>query len=81
MCRRIAEGTRWARCGHYQRHMIVAIVDCNSSRCEKSYLHPKHCQQPNCTRNFGPEVQKDIDTVDEFCFACRAAVQRPTIRH
>ncbi|VDB85016.1 unnamed protein product [Peniophora sp. CBMAI 1063] len=73
MCRRIAEGTRWKRCGHFQRHMIAAIVDCNSSRCENSYLHPKGCRDPHCVKHYGPEVQKDIDTVDEFCFQCRTA--------
>ncbi|KAH7927649.1 hypothetical protein BV22DRAFT_261739 [Leucogyrophana mollusca] len=76
MCQQIAEGTRWTRCGHFQRHMVVAIMDCNSGRCERSYLHPPSCRQPTCIRNFGPEVQKDIDRVDEFCFACRAAMNR-----
>jgi len=75
MCRRIAQGTRWKRCGHFQRHMIKAIVDCNSSRCEKSIYHPQNCRFPNCRciQNFGEEIQKDIDSVDEYCWACRAA--------
>ncbi|KAH7913369.1 hypothetical protein BJ138DRAFT_1146290 [Hygrophoropsis aurantiaca] len=76
MCRQIAEGTRWTRCMHFQRHMVVAIMDCNSSRCERSYLHPPTCRQPNCIKNFDTEVQKDIDRVDEYCFACRAAMNR-----
>ncbi|TRM62044.1 hypothetical protein BD626DRAFT_558256 [Schizophyllum amplum] len=63
MCQQIAEGTRWTRCGHFQRHLVVAIVDCNTMRCRES----------SCARNFGPEIQKDIDAVDEYCFACRAA--------
>ncbi|EGN97757.1 hypothetical protein SERLA73DRAFT_90851 [Serpula lacrymans var. lacrymans S7.3] len=79
MCRQISEGTRWTRCGHFQRHLVVAIMDCNSSRCERSYLHPPNCRNPACIKNFGPEVQKIADSVDEYCFACRAAMaRRPT---
>ncbi|KAJ7590210.1 hypothetical protein C8J56DRAFT_589750 [Mycena floridula] len=76
MCQQVAEGTRWTRCGHFQRHMVVAIADCNSSRCEKSYYHPPTCRQPSCHKTFGREIQKDIDRVDEYCFACRAAQAR-----
>ncbi|KAF9651604.1 hypothetical protein BDM02DRAFT_3178654 [Thelephora ganbajun] len=77
MCRRIAEGTRWAKCGHFQRHMIIAIMDCNSHHCEKSVLHSKSCRDHSrCIRNYGPEVQKDIDVVNDYCFACRAAAAR-----
>ncbi|KAA1472327.1 hypothetical protein DENSPDRAFT_838565 [Dentipellis sp. KUC8613] len=93
---------------HFQRHMVVAIMDCNSSRCEWSILHPKGCRQPNCIKvrsvsllpilprlpslplpfppharsdgrrrqTYGPEVQKDIDTVNDECFSCRAAAAR-----
>ncbi|KZP08836.1 hypothetical protein FIBSPDRAFT_802607 [Athelia psychrophila] len=74
MCKQIAEGTRWAKCGHFQRHMVIAIMDCDSRRCEKSHRHPKPCpDRAQCIENYGPEVQKDIDRVDDFCFACRAA--------
>ncbi|KAH9889885.1 hypothetical protein C8Q73DRAFT_705793 [Cubamyces lactineus] len=76
MCRRIAEGTRWSKCGHFQRHLVVAIMDCNSTKCERSYLHPRGCRDPTCLKNFGPEVQKDIDTVKDECFQCRAAAAR-----
>ncbi|KAL4247907.1 TAZ-type domain-containing protein [Abortiporus biennis] len=76
MCRRIAEGTRWKKCGHFQRHLVVAIMDCNSSRCERSYLHSKSCRDQACQKNFGPDVQKDIDTVNDDCFQCRAAAAR-----
>ncbi|KAF9258394.1 hypothetical protein L218DRAFT_732357 [Marasmius fiardii PR-910] len=76
MCRQIAEGTRWKKCGHFQRHLVIAILDCNSSRCERSYLHTRECRQPTCIKNYGPEIQKDVDNVDEFCFACRAAQER-----
>ncbi|KAJ7064301.1 hypothetical protein C8F01DRAFT_41331 [Mycena amicta] len=76
MCRRIAEGTRWTRCGHFQRHMIIAIVDCNTTRCERSVYHPRGCRSTTCARNFGPEIQRDVDSVDEFCWACRAAEER-----
>ncbi|PCH40449.1 hypothetical protein WOLCODRAFT_88715 [Wolfiporia cocos MD-104 SS10] len=76
MCRRIAEGTRWSKCGHFQRHLVVAIMDCNSSRCERSILHPKSCKDPECIKNFGPDVQKDVDNVRDECFQCRAAAAR-----
>ncbi|KAI0311822.1 hypothetical protein OF83DRAFT_718208 [Amylostereum chailletii] len=76
MCRRIAEGTRWERCGHFQRHMIIAIMDCNSSRCEYSILHRKACRDPGCVKQYGQEVQKVIDTVNDDCYACRAAAAR-----
>jgi len=76
MCRRIAEGTRWQKCGHFQRHMVIAIMDCNSSHCERSYLHLKDCRDARCIKNYGPDVQKIVDTVDDDCFACRAAAAR-----
>ncbi|TFK22013.1 hypothetical protein FA15DRAFT_644744 [Coprinopsis marcescibilis] len=76
MCQQLAEGTRWSKCGHFQRHLVVAIYDCNSSRCEKSYRHPRECRERTCRQLYGAEVQKDIDTVDEYCFACRAAQAR-----
>ncbi|KAF9490587.1 hypothetical protein BDN71DRAFT_1422575 [Pleurotus eryngii] len=76
MCQQISEGTRWTLCGHFQRHLVVAIMDCNSPRCERSYLHALGCRQPTCLKNYGKEVQKDIDSVDEYCFACRAAMAR-----
>ncbi|KAF8223923.1 hypothetical protein L208DRAFT_1314551 [Tricholoma matsutake] len=71
-----SEGTRWKRCGHFQRHLVVAIMDCNSIRCERSYFHPRDCRNPGCLKNFGDEVEKDIDSVDDFCWACRAAQER-----
>ncbi|KAJ3815065.1 hypothetical protein EV368DRAFT_73473 [Lentinula lateritia] len=76
MCQQIAEGTRWSKCGHFQRHLVTAIMDCNSSRCERSYAHPQHCRLLTCSKNFGREIQRDIDRVDEYCFACRAAQAR-----
>ncbi|KAK0460071.1 uncharacterized protein EV420DRAFT_1619997 [Desarmillaria tabescens] len=78
MCQRMADGTRWLKCMHFQRHMITAIVDCNSRRCTRSLRHPRECRQPTClqVRNFGEEIQRDIDKVDEYCFACRAAQAR-----
>ncbi|KAF9220518.1 hypothetical protein BS17DRAFT_739278 [Gyrodon lividus] len=76
MCRQIAEGTRWLKCGHFQRHLVVAIMDCDSTRCERSYRHPPNCRQLNCAPNFGPEIQRSVDDVDEFCFQCRTAMSR-----
>ena len=35
---------------HFQRHLIVAIMDCNSSRCEYSIYHKKGCRDPGCIR-------------------------------
>ncbi|KAJ6620113.1 hypothetical protein B0H10DRAFT_1792522, partial [Mycena sp. CBHHK59/15] len=68
-----SQGTRWSRCVHFQRHLVTAILDCNSSRCERSYQYPPNCRLPTCLRNFGGEIQQDIDTVADYCFACRAA--------
>ncbi|OBZ71345.1 hypothetical protein A0H81_08893 [Grifola frondosa] len=51
-------------------------MDCNSSKCERSYLHPKSCRDPHCIKNFGPDVEKDIDTVKDECFQCRATAAR-----
>ncbi|KAK0430722.1 hypothetical protein EV421DRAFT_1856867 [Armillaria borealis] len=48
MCQRMADGTRWLKCMHFQRHMITAIVDCNSRRCTRSLRHPRECRQPTC---------------------------------
>ncbi|KAF8980906.1 hypothetical protein BDQ17DRAFT_1358630 [Cyathus striatus] len=76
MCQQIAEGTRWTKCGHFQRHLVIAIMDCNTQRCEKSIYHPRTCRLPTCVKNFGQEVQKDVDRVDEYCFPCRAAQAR-----
>ncbi|KAJ7831650.1 hypothetical protein B0H13DRAFT_2240535 [Mycena leptocephala] len=77
MCQQMAEGTRWTRWGfHFQRHLVVAIVDCNTTRCERSVYHPRGCRAPTCAKNFGPEIQKDVDRVDEYCWACRAAQER-----
>ncbi|THU99590.1 hypothetical protein K435DRAFT_818520 [Dendrothele bispora CBS 962.96] len=76
MCQQIAEGTRWTRCNHFQRHLVVAILDCNNPRCSRSYVHPTGCRDRSCIQNFGPEIQRDIDSVNEFCFACRAAQER-----
>jgi len=82
---------------HFQRHLVVAIMDCNSSRCEYSIFHQKGCRDPGCLKvrssysalswsqtffcstpgqHYGPEVQKVVDTVDNDCFACRAAAAR-----
>ncbi|EPQ54883.1 hypothetical protein GLOTRDRAFT_42660 [Gloeophyllum trabeum ATCC 11539] len=71
-----SEGTRWTKCGHFQRHLVVAIMDCSSSRCERSLRHPSTCRSQSCHKNFGQEVQKDIDAVDEYCWACRAAAAK-----
>ncbi|KIM36565.1 hypothetical protein M413DRAFT_20506 [Hebeloma cylindrosporum] len=76
MCQQISEGTRWAKCGHFQRHMVVAILDCNSQRCTKSVYHPSNCRLPTCVNIFNTEIQRDVDRVDEYCFACRAAQAR-----
>ena len=35
---------------HFQRHLVVAIMDCNSHKCERSYLHPKGCRDPACIK-------------------------------
>ncbi|EIM87601.1 uncharacterized protein STEHIDRAFT_146925 [Stereum hirsutum FP-91666 SS1] len=76
MCRRIAEGTKWSRCGHFQRHLVVAIMDCNSSHCEWSIIHPKGCREPGCKKVYGADVQKVVDTVNDECYQCRAIAAR-----
>ncbi|GJE92587.1 hypothetical protein PsYK624_087420 [Phanerochaete sordida] len=76
MCRRIAEGTRWSKCGHFQRHMVAAIMDCDSPKCERSLKHHKGCRDATCIKNFGPDIQRDVDTVNDDCFQCRAAAAR-----
>ncbi|KAJ7288666.1 hypothetical protein C8J57DRAFT_1445875 [Mycena rebaudengoi] len=76
MCQQISQGTRWSRCGHFQRHLVTAILDCNSTRCERSYYHPPNCRLPTCAKNYGSEIQQDIDTVYDYCFVCRAAQER-----
>ncbi|EDR01787.1 uncharacterized protein LACBIDRAFT_310461 [Laccaria bicolor S238N-H82] len=76
MCQRIAQGTRWNKCGHFQRQFVKAIVDCNSRQCMKSYAHPPSCRQPTCFQTFGPDIERDVDNVDEYCFPCRAAQAR-----
>ncbi|KAF7378289.1 hypothetical protein MSAN_00254300 [Mycena sanguinolenta] len=35
---------------HFQRHLVVAIVDCNRTRCERSVYHPRGCRLPTCTK-------------------------------
>ncbi|KAF8143654.1 hypothetical protein K438DRAFT_1513828, partial [Mycena galopus ATCC 62051] len=65
-----SQGTRWTRCGHFQRHLVIAIVDCNRPRCERSVYHPRGCRLPTCAKNFGAEIQQDVDRVDDFCWAC-----------
>ncbi|KAF7300030.1 hypothetical protein MKEN_01325700 [Mycena kentingensis (nom. inval.)] len=61
---------------HFQRHLVVAIVDCNTTRCERSVYHPRGCRSTTCARNFGPEIQRDVDAVDDFCWACKSAAER-----
>ncbi|KDQ51565.1 hypothetical protein JAAARDRAFT_41023 [Jaapia argillacea MUCL 33604] len=76
MCQQVAEGTRWTQCGHFQRHLVVAIMDCGSRRCERSVRHTPSCREHSCIKNYGPEIQKDIDAVADLCWACRAAEAR-----
>jgi hypothetical protein len=35
---------------HFQRHMVIAIVDCNFAGCERSIRHPRNCRQPTCIK-------------------------------
>ncbi|KNZ80310.1 hypothetical protein J132_06380, partial [Termitomyces sp. J132] len=60
---------------HFQRHMIVAIMDCNSYRCSLSHFHPPECRPPSCRcyNVYGEQIEQDVDTVDEYCFQCRLA--------
>ncbi|KAF8073390.1 hypothetical protein FPV67DRAFT_1409373, partial [Lyophyllum atratum] len=71
-----SEGTRWTRCGHFQRHMIIAIVDCNSYRCALSHFHPPECRSPLCRCVYGEELQQDVDSVNDYCWQCKSAQER-----
>ncbi|KAJ7049347.1 hypothetical protein C8F01DRAFT_1002506, partial [Mycena amicta] len=70
------DGTRWTRCGHFQRHFITAIQDCMSRNCAKSQMHSPSCRRTTCVRNFGPDVENDVDSVDDLCWACKSALDR-----
>ena len=35
---------------HFQRHLVIAIVDCNSMHCERSVYHPRNCRAPTCAK-------------------------------
>lgn len=35
---------------HFQRHMVAAIVDCDSSKCERSLKHNKSCRDAACIK-------------------------------
>ncbi|KAJ7686980.1 hypothetical protein B0H14DRAFT_2403706, partial [Mycena olivaceomarginata] len=71
-----SDGTRWTRCGHFQRHLVTHIVDCERTNCERSLLHPRGCRASTCAKNFGPQIENDVDKVDEHCYRCRAAEER-----
>ncbi|KJA16312.1 hypothetical protein HYPSUDRAFT_207184 [Hypholoma sublateritium FD-334 SS-4] len=73
MCQQVAKGTRWGKCGHFQRHLVVAVMDCCQTNCERSCNHPPRCPLRTCITTYGREIQQDVDLVDEFCFQCRAA--------
>ena len=41
--------------------MIIAIVDCNTTRCERSVYHPKDCRLPTCEKvRRSPRVQLSL---------------------
>ncbi|KAF7291281.1 hypothetical protein MIND_01271900 [Mycena indigotica] len=60
-------------CMHYQVHTVVMVVDCHSYACEKSRLHRYGCTDSTCTKNFGPNLERDNDRLKEYCRECRAA--------
>lgn len=37
---------------HFQRHLVIAIVDCNSKHCERSIYHPRQCRELTCVKVF-----------------------------
>ncbi|KAF7291278.1 hypothetical protein MIND_01271600 [Mycena indigotica] len=62
---------------HFQRHLIVAIVDCDRRDCENSQRHRRPCaNHTRCIKNFGEQIDRDVDAVDDFCWVCKAAADR-----
>lgn len=76
MCRRIAQGRRFSRCGHFLRLNVSAVVDCQNRMCEHSICHPKTCKRDTCIRNFGPDIEEDIQIMDDHCWPCNYAASQ-----
>ncbi|PAV15565.1 hypothetical protein PNOK_0842300 [Pyrrhoderma noxium] len=72
MCRYIADGRSYQKCGHFVRLHVVAMLDCGSRACERSIQHPSTCKSTNCTSNLGPEIQRPVVTYDEYCWHCQS---------
>lgn len=45
---------------HFQRHLVTAILDCNSSSCEKSMLHHRGCRDARCVKVRRPYQHRDV---------------------
>ena len=69
---------------HFQRHGIVAIMDCDSSHCERSIRHPKGCRNSQCQPVSPRELRASANSlthaVPEHSFPCRFRTTGPTCR-
>ncbi|KIO30747.1 hypothetical protein M407DRAFT_242107 [Tulasnella calospora MUT 4182] len=75
MCQQIAEGVHYRGCSHFVVNFFpVSIKDCNQSNCTKSCRHPANCYNPNCTREWGPVIDKCSAMSYEKCPNCTAAI-------
>ena len=50
LCPALSCPSMTARLQHFQRHLVVAIVDCNTTHCERSVYHPRGCRATTCAR-------------------------------
>ncbi|KAJ7049176.1 hypothetical protein C8F01DRAFT_997474, partial [Mycena amicta] len=75
-----SEGTRWTRCGHFQPAKIIMIVDCHKFHCERSQLHSRGCTARTCSKTFGPQIEQDVERVNDLCRACRVALGKAASR-
>ncbi|KLO14636.1 hypothetical protein SCHPADRAFT_814000, partial [Schizopora paradoxa] len=58
---------------HFLRLQVTAVVDCKSTHCEQSIWHPKGCSSRSCTKNYGPDIEQDVQIVEGLCWPCTYA--------
>ena len=60
-----------------QRALTSALFFRSSFRCSRSLCRARIPHRVSAlVQNFGPDIQKDVDTVKDDCFQCRAAAAR-----
>lgn len=72
----MAKGRRFARCGHFLRLQVTAVVDCRDKDCELSIWHSKTCTSHICKKNYGPDLEEDVQVVQDLCWPCTYARQQ-----